>query len=440
MKRFTQRSRKVIANTINTGLAILAFGAPDLPLRGDSPSGVVDLTGEDVVGPFVVEALENNHGLIAADKRYLAAKESIVSAGALPNPKVQLTSFVESIQTRTGPQEQALMLQQPIPWVGKIDERRAVARSKSDALWHAYAAQQFDLVDQIANRVLEAAFLDKAIGITNENIGILERLESIVEGKVKAGGNLSDLLRLQLEIQSFEDLVAKQETMRTEAEARLQSLIGRRAGDASLSVAWDAPERVEADSQRWLQAIAERSPRIAMLVSLENSEVARERLASLASKPDFSVGINYIRTGDASNPEMPDSGRDPWAFMIGVSLPIWGKANNAIALQASLEKEAISAQIRDLEVKLFGEGRAWIAKLEDAEKRIQRYSTNLLPLARQSQEIIESGYRAGTNSILDLIDSDRQLLKLETEYWRAAADAWIARWKLATLSGGLWLN
>lgn len=177
-----------------------------------------------------------------------------------------------------------------------------------------------------------------------------------------------------------------------------------------------------------------------MLRAIENSQEARERLSRLASRPDFSVGLNYIRTGDALNSSTPGSGTDPWAVMVGVSLPVWGKSNNAIALQASLEKEAISAQIENIELRLQGEGRSWIARLDDSQGRLERYRTKLLPLARQAQEITESSYRSGTASILDLIDTDRALLKLETEYWRAASDAWLARWKLATLSGGLWLN
>jgi outer membrane protein TolC len=126
--------------------------------------------------------------------------------------------------------------------------------------------------------------------------------------------------------------------------------------------------------------------------------------------------------------------------MVGVSLPIWGKANNAIGIAAALEKDAVSAQILNQERGLIGNGMSWIAKLEDSQKRIQRFETKLIPLVRQVQEITESSYQSGNASALDLIDSDRALLQQETEYWRAAADAWIARWKLATLSGGLWLN
>jgi len=398
------------------------------------------LAQESTVGPYILEALENNPGIRAHDKRYQAARESITSARALPNPRLMLTHFVESIQTRTGPQRQAIQLQQPFPALGTLGRRAEIARSHSEALWHAYAIQQFKLIDQVAETALEMAYIDKSIEITKENISLLQRLESIAEDRVKSGASLADLLRIQVEIERHIDSVSKQQTQQLSAVYRLESLMGQEPSGNSLSVNWTAPRPLEANPDQWITHLQSHSPEIAMLRSIESSQEARERLARLANRPELSVGVNYIRTGDAMNAPTPGSGDDPWAIMVGVSLPIWSKANNAISLAASLEKDAVSAQIRDQELSLSSNAKSWIARLEDAEKRVQRYESTLLPLARQVQEITESSYQSGNATVTDLIDTDRVLLKQEIEYWRAAADAWLARWKLATLSGGLWLN
>lgn len=412
------------------------------PMNGQSPAAnaPMALAQETIAGPFVLEALENNTGILAQEKRYHAAREAITSARALPNPRLQITQFVESIQTRTGPQRQAIQLQQPFPAIGTLGKRAAIARNHSDALWNAYVIQQFKLIDQVAEAVLDLAYTEKSIEITNQNISLLQRLESIAEDRVKSGASLADLLRIQVEIERHLDSVSKQKTHRASTGYRLESLLGREPTGRPFLLNWDAPIPIIASAQQWISHLREHSPEIAMLRSIESSQEARERLAKLANRPEFSVGLNYIRTGDALNPATPGSSDDPWAVMVGVSLPIWGKANNSIALAASLEKDAVSAQILDQERMLAGNGLSWIAKLEDAQTRIERYESKLIPLARQVQEITESSYQSGNASALDLIDSDRALLKMETEYWRAAADAWLARWKLATLSGGLWLN
>ena len=404
------------------------------------PQQATMLASRDIVGSLVAEALRNNPGLEAYNKRYLAACESIDSV-ALPNPKVQITHFVESIETRTGPQEQALMLQQPIPWLSKLSRKRDAAKAQSAALWQAYAIQQFKLVDQTSKQALDIAFLEKSIVITQENIALLKRLESIVENKVKSGGDLGDLIRLQVEMERLIDSVAKKEAERSATTAKLQSLLGHKpTNDIQFSFDWQAPDALTTNAAQWLYAIQERSPQIAMLRSIAASQEAREQLARLASRPDFYIGLNYIWTDDASDASVSNSGKDPWSLIFGVSLPIWYKANKATALQATFEKEAVASQIEELELKLLSEGRAWIAKLKDAQDRIERYNTKLIPLARQAQEITETSYRSGSATILDLIDSDRALLELETEYWQAAAAAWLARWKLTALSGGLWLN
>jgi len=421
------------------GLATLATIPPIYSQVPDS-SVPEALLQKDIVGPYILEALQNNTGILAQEKRYQAARASITSARALPNPRVQITHFVESIQTRTGPQRQGIQLQQPFPAMGTLGRRTDIARTHAEALWNAYAIQQFKLMDEVVEAVFDLAYIEKSIEITHKNIDLLQRLESIAEDRVKSGASLTDLLRLQVEIERHFDSVSKQETQRDSTGYRLESLLGRDPTGRPFILDWEAPQPIEINAQRWISYVRENSPEIAMLRSIESSQEARERLAKLANRPELSVGLNYLRTGDALNPATSGSGDDPWAIMVGVSLPVWGKANNAIGIATSLEKDAVSAQILNQERGLIGNGMSWIAKLEDSQKRIQRFETKLIPLVRQVQEITESSYQSGNASALDLIDSDRALLQQEIEYWRAAANAWIARWKLATLSGGLWLN
>jgi outer membrane protein TolC len=421
------------------GLATLATIPPIYSQVPDS-SVPEALLQKDIAGPYILEALQNNTGILAQEKRYQAARASITSARALPNPRVQITHFVESIQTRTGPQRQGIQLQQPFPAMGTLGRRTDIARTHAEALWHAYAIQQFKLMDEVVEAVFDLAYIEKSIEITHKNIDLLQRLESIAEDRVKSGASLTDLLRLQVEIERHFDSVSKQETQRDSTGYRLESLLGRDPTGRPFILDWEAPQPIEINAQRWISYVRENSPEIAMLRSIESSQEARERLAKLANRPELSVGLNYLRTGDALNPATSGSGDDPWAIMVGVSLPVWGKANNAIGIATSLEKDAVSAQILNQERGLIGNGMSWIAKLEDSQKRIQRFETKLIPLVRQVQEITESSYQSGNASALDLIDSDRALLQQEIEYWRAAANAWIARWKLATLSGGLWLN
>lgn len=434
---------KLNTRTLRAFALFLALQTASLTQANDVTPPIIstrELESRDIVGPYLQRALEQNHGLKVHDRRYLAARASISSTSALPNPKIQITHFVESVQTRTGPQEQALSIQQPIPWLGKLRRKQDAAEAQAEALWHAYANQQFQLIEQVSKAVLERAYLEKAIEIGNNNTKLLQGLETIVEERVKSGGELSDLLKLQIETERSIDAVNRLRSKLSATSFTLNGLLGQNPDRKMPATAWDAPLPLASNPENWITAINERSPQIAMLHALKSNQNALERLANMANKPDFNIGINYINTGEYSGSTLSDSGKDPWAIMVGFSLPINRKANNALALTASLNNEAISSQIADLQLTLTAEGNAWIARLNDSTQRVITYKNKLIPLANQSLEITKSSYQSNTATILDLIDSEQTLLKLETEYWRAAADAWIARWHLATLSGGLWLD
>ncbi|TQV73505.1 TolC family protein [Exilibacterium tricleocarpae] len=398
------------------------------------------LSRREFVGPFVQQALRYNPSLQAADAQFQAARASIKSAGVLPNPKLQLSHFIESIQTRTGPQEQAIMLQQAIPWPTKLSRKRDIAEAQAQALWHAAISEQFKVVDKVAKGVLDIAYLEKALEISQRHLSLLEQLVAVVKTRVESGGGLSQLLHLQVEVAQVEDRLAWQTAEVASQTSMLEALLGKEEGRKRLNLSWQVPPPLREDKSLWLRASVEQSPQIKMLEALEDSSDARLRLAKLVNLPDFSVGINRISTGEAINSDMPDSGKDPWAVVVGVSLPLWQGANQAKIREANFSRQAVSAKLKALELSIKAKTRSRIIALSDAEQRLSRYQSEILPLAKQAREIAESSYLTGKADILSVIDSDRALLNLQQKYWRAAADAWIARWQLTTLSGGLWLN
>lgn len=423
-------------------LVWLPYQSLSAELETPKPVEIKELYQSTMIGELLQEAMAYSPKLREADKQYQAAERAIQAAGVLPNPKVQLSHFVESIQTRTGPQKQAILLSQPVPWFGKLSREREIATTQAKSLWHAYMKQQFKLADKVAQRGINIAFLNKSIEISEKNLKLLKGLEPIISEKVEAGGNLRDLLQLQVEVKRIEVDISRKTAQRDSELAVLSGDLGRvpERHYSPLNLTLSRPKGVTENKQLWLKAIQQQSPDIAVLKELESSFDARARLAKLANRPDFTVGVNYIRTGDAIDSSMPDSGTDPWAIMVGVSLPIWQGKNSALAAQARLKQDAITESIQALQIELRAKGKSHILLLEDAENRLDIYQQQLLPLAQQSYEITTASYQSGKASILDLIESERTILQLELEYWAAASTAWKARWTLTSLSGGLWLN
>ena len=156
---------------------------------------MADLSGLE---SYLQRALVANPKLASFEQRYEAATSRIPQAAALPDPMLQVTRFVESVQTRTGPQETIFMLNQRIPWFGKLDSREQAASAEAEALWFAFQNQQLSLVRMVSLSFFEYGYTEEAIRLTEENLDLLRRLEPIVEEKVKTGGELNSLLRLKV--------------------------------------------------------------------------------------------------------------------------------------------------------------------------------------------------------------------------------------------------
>ena len=103
----------VTAGTLTVGFIMAA------PLSAEGSGGVSVAPNLDELESYLIRAQSANPQLKAFAQHYEAAMQRIPQASALPDPMFQVTHFVESVQTRTGPQENVFMFSQRMPWFGK---------------------------------------------------------------------------------------------------------------------------------------------------------------------------------------------------------------------------------------------------------------------------------------------------------------------------------
>ena len=75
---------------------------------------------EEKLADLVQIALENNSDILSARSRLVESTEKIRQAGVLPDPKLGVEYFLQPVETRTGPQEASISLNQSIPWPGRL--------------------------------------------------------------------------------------------------------------------------------------------------------------------------------------------------------------------------------------------------------------------------------------------------------------------------------
>ena len=406
---------------ISMSFLVTMGSSAQLPVEERISSGFPQPT----LGSYLQQAMAENPQLKSFEKRYEAAMHRIPQASALPDPKLQITHFIESVQTRTGPQENLLLLSQQLPWFGKRDRQETAASAEAQALWFAFQTQQLSVAQQVSTSFFEYAYTQKAIQLTEENQKLLDKLEPIVEEKVKSGSDLNTLLRLKVEMGRVNDRLQSLHQQRLVQSSLIRSLLNLPGHSLLPWPEWKVPSPLSLDPSVALHHLETENPELQMLKSNIQSAEARQEIARLKRYPDVMLGVNYIQIGEpVVNPNTPDAGKDPWGITFAVNLPIWSGKNQAyreesIALEQAA-RNAFDQRLNDLRRNLESS----IALLEDANRRFELYGKDLLELAKLAAENSRSSYQNGRTGILEVIDSERSLLDLQLSYWRAAADAW----------------
>ena len=363
--------------------------------------------------------------------------QRIPQSSALPDPMLQVTHFVESVQTRTGPQNNVFMLGQKLPWFGKLNSQKKKSSLEAEALWFLYQNQQLMLARNVSVAFFEYGFTDKSIQITSENLDLLKGLEPIVEDKVRSGGDINPLLRLKVEIGKVDDRLQSMRQMRIRQSAKLAELLALPEDTILPWPNWGAaqPELMDLNRASLITTIRDHHPGLLMLERKIESAEARREIARLQSFPDITLGINYIQVGDpVVNPNTPDASRDPWGITVAINLPIWFKKSDGAKAEALADKRAAENDYEGALNALKAELTASMSNIEDANRRLNLYGEELLDLARQAVENSLASYQAGRAGILEVIDSERSLLDLQLLYWRAFTDTWQQRVIIQTLA------
>lgn len=379
-------------------------------------------------------AESSNPGLQALRERLTATNEFVSSAGTLPEPIFQYTYFGESVQTRTGPQEAIFSIAQSVPWLSKLEVRKALASSQANELLLLYRQARLNLKHGVTRNFVEIDYLAKAIESTEAHIRLIDQMRAITEERVRGGASLNTLLRLEIEHERTDDQLQKLKRQQYAERCQLAALLSLNVetlGEVRIS-GTEPPSFTDLGALS-AQLISENPELLALKEHVLGAD--REvKLARLNRYPDFNFGLNYIQVDEARVPTS-DSGNDPWNIFIAVSLPIWERKNSSEIRAALAQRRSVEHSLRDREQELVAQLQFEVITYEDNRVRIERYRTRLIPLAEQALENSRAAYQNNQLSILEWIDSQRALLDLNLSLWRAIADLWQSAAKIESLVG-----
>ncbi len=380
---------------------------------------------------LVAYAMDQHPALAAADAGWEAAVARVDQVGSLPDPVFRWGEMIEPVETRVGPQQRVLSLQQPLPWPGTLGARGDAAAARVDMA----AAGQRQVAVTVAANVrrswAQAAWLAETLDVTARQLEIVRSLEGAVRSGYEAGQNgYGDLLQAQLEIARLEDRLRSLTDETLAAAANLNAALGRDPRAALELPANLTPE---------VGATAADTTAVHPQLEILDHDATAVRLEAEAARrggwPALSLGVDWIQVGDAVDPTMPDSGKDAWVAKFGVTVPLWrGKHDGATAAAEARARSLDATRVARDQALTALRTRAAVA-LRDAERRRDLHDRELLPRARQAYEAVLAGYQTGGASFADVLAAERTLLELEHGLLAARHDLVVATADLDEATG-----
>lgn len=379
--------------------------------------------------------LRNNGALRATHEQWRAALARVPQVSSLPDPVLSFSQFVEEVQTRTGPQQRRYSLQQTFPWFGKLDLRAGVASRRAEQEWFKVVAMRLRVEREIAIAYYEYGYLAHAIRIARGVLDLLKQLEPAVQQRIVGGAGQQDLLRLHVEIGRIENEIASFEQVRPAMSARLAATMNWPGGSVLPLPELAEPRPRGLNTDTLMRQAEQRNPELlGFSEQIRRSQDALD-LAELEQWPDFTVGVDYLETGEGAI-GTPGRGDDPWGLRLMFNLPVWRSKYAAAEREAASLVTAASYSLSNRRATLRADIEYAAFQIGDAGRQLLLYRDSLLPRARESLAVTRAAYRVGTASLLDLIDSERVLLDFETGYWRACRDHFQSEARLEALVGG----
>jgi outer membrane protein TolC len=422
----------------------LALNRDEARQVSDSLSSVYASGGEELVfdavsaglADYLAYAAHQSPEVRAAFYQWKGAMERAGYVGAMPDPVLAYTYFIERVETRVGPQIQRVALKQAFPWFGTLGARKDVAWEEANAAYQRLQSEMLKLFYQVRRAYYDYYYLGREVAITGENLQLLEFWESVARAKYRVGlTQHPDIIKAQLELGKLEDQLRTLEDRIAPVATKLRAVM-----DLPDSVALPLPDSIEVaevgiEPDTVLAWALANNPDLKSLGHAIDRGRAERNLASKTSLPSFQLALDYIDVGSAVVPNVPDSGKDTWMASVQLSLPIWFGANKARKQEADARLLKARYDHTDAQNRLRALVEAVTFGHEDALRKTRLYRDGLLPKAEQSLNANYVAYQAGELSFLNVLDAQRLLLELQLQFERARSDLAIHRAEIEMITG-----
>ena len=240
-------------------------------------------------------------------------------------------------------------------------------------------------------------------------------------GTGSSSGTMSDVLRIQIEKAELQNNLELIVSNRTAAEARFNALLNRRQ-DMRVAVP-DSLRQLHflIDDQAMTDSIIIANPMLSMLEAEANAYRAKAEMDKKMSYPMFGIGLQYSLVGKSNNSMVMDNMNGMDMVMFKISIPIFRKKYQAQQKESRHYRQASELKYENTLNQLQSEYQTVKQQLADASRKIALYQKQQ-ELSLSTWQLIVREFSAGTTSLTDVIQVERQLLDYRLKKSEAIAE------------------
>lgn len=381
----------------------------------------------------IAAALATNPDIVAAQKRYDAARQRPAQERSLPDPMV---SAGYSANGRPWPaaglgteptSNIGFMVSQEVPYPGKRDLRASISSREADAEFQEIEAARLGVVARVKQAYYRLAYADAVAGVLRRNRELLDTLLKVSEGRYAVGqAAQQDVIKAQTQLSILELQLERVRQERATREGQLNALLNRPTASAI-----GEPEDLQLTVfEHSLDALIAAANEHAPMLRRDRLMVERSQLAVDAArreyKPDFALAGGYYYMG-----AMPPM----YEFRIDVKVPLQrSRRASAVAEQLSMADAARS--------RYDGTRLGLQSRLEEdfniastAVRLARLYRDTVLPQARLALESSMASYQTGAVDFLSVLTNFGTVLEYEMTYFDELATYHTAVSRLEEMTG-----
>ena len=458
-----QRSVSLLAGPLVSAEAIKQTAFSEIQTEGETTPGsqVVDpakpieptkperlkerLVGEKLSFDEVINAvLISDPRLMAGFQGINQANADALTASLVPNPTVMADILMLPLARpfspdRTGgPPQQDVMVSYPIDWY--VFGKRAAQMASASAMVKVSEAEFANLV---RIRITEGALAyydvmeaKALLDLANQNLAILAKVEVALTKAVEAGGRPKvEINRIRLDILQNRQTVRDVETALVAAKARLRALIGRSDRDLDFDIAGTLDALLTTNTLGAAEAFdlaVDNRPDVkaikARMIQTEANVIVEDR----KKYPELIPMLGWTRQYQVAAMGQPDAGS--WNASLTTQLPFFNRNQgnrakaSSYAVQAKIDYEATLVALR-AEIETTAQ------ELKAARNNAEAVAGEQLRLANEVLQSITDAYEAGTRTLVEILDAQRNFRETNKSYISMRAGYWRALYRYYSATG-----